>query len=181
MRGDLEHTVGRRVDDPFAGLLVLGTEIVEHLRAGCRTVAQHTASRPTRELGDHLGGKTRRVGRERSCNDEPADLPMPSRAVLPGARRHADAERRLRRRGRRHPRERRTAPEAERGKIGQSKAANGARDVAEGVASGVTVGGAIGCRPDAETVQHDDRGATRHVMIRVICDHRDEELADRAT
>ena len=45
VRGDLEDGVGRRVDDPLAGLLVLLAELLDDLRPRRRPVAEHAAAR----------------------------------------------------------------------------------------------------------------------------------------
>ena len=49
VRGDLEHAVGRRVDDERAGPHVLRAELVDDLRARRGLVAEDAASRAARE------------------------------------------------------------------------------------------------------------------------------------
>ena len=80
--GDLEHAVGRRVDDPAAGPLVLARPALDDLGAGCRRVADHARGR--------CGGRSRRsasagkpsgkVGNGRS-SDDAHHLPVPGGGV----------------------------------------------------------------------------------------------------
>ena len=65
VRGDLEHRVGGRVDDPLARLLVLLAELLDHLGPRCRLVAEDAAAGAVHERVDHLVGEAVRVGRER--------------------------------------------------------------------------------------------------------------------
>ena len=65
VRGDLEHRVGGRVDDPLAGLLVLLAELLDHLGPRRRLVAENAAAGAVHERIDHLVGEAVRIGRER--------------------------------------------------------------------------------------------------------------------
>ena len=65
VRGDLEDRVGRRVDDPLAGPLVLLAELLDDLRARRGLVAEHAAPGPVHERVDHVVREAVRVGRER--------------------------------------------------------------------------------------------------------------------
>ena len=65
VRRDLEHRVGRRVDDPLPGLLMLLAVLEDHLGPGRGLVAEHAARRAVHERIDHVVGEAVRVGRER--------------------------------------------------------------------------------------------------------------------
>ena len=55
VRRDLEHAVGRRVDDRLAGPHVLGAQALDDLGARGDDVADRLAADPALELGDQIG------------------------------------------------------------------------------------------------------------------------------
>ena len=73
VRGDLEHAVGRRVDDERAGPQVLGAELVDDRRAGRRLVAEHAAAGQARELVDD---RRRRSRAETPGNGRSSTMPI---------------------------------------------------------------------------------------------------------
>src|SRR5262249_31709767 len=54
VRGDLEHGVGRRVDDPLSGPLMLLAQLLDDLRARRRLVAENAATRLVHERVDDV-------------------------------------------------------------------------------------------------------------------------------
>ena len=85
VRGDLEHAVGRRVDDRPAGAHVLGAEPIDDLGARRDDVAERAAADAPLELGDDVRRKTRR---ETSGNGRSSTMPIisqcPVTESLPG-------------------------------------------------------------------------------------------------
>ena len=75
VRGDLEHAVGRRVDDPAAGPAMLVAELLDDLRAGGGHVAEHPAAGRRREGVDHVVGKPVRERRKWALQDDPRSSP----------------------------------------------------------------------------------------------------------
>ena len=59
VRGDLQHRVGRRVDDQVARAQVLLAEVVDHGGAGVGPVAEHAAAGRVAQLVDHVVAGTR--------------------------------------------------------------------------------------------------------------------------
>ena len=59
VRGDLEHAVGRRVDDRLARAHVLGAEPLDDLGARGGDVAERAATDAPLELGDHVRRESR--------------------------------------------------------------------------------------------------------------------------
>ena len=155
VRRDLEDGVGRRVDDPLAGLLVLLAELLDHLGAGRGLVAEHAAARAVHERVDHLVGEPVRVGRERHRGDDAHQLPVPCRGVLalrPLEQPACDG----RRSGlRRASLERLDVAEPERLEIGQVEAPDRASDVPQRVRAFVPPLGRIRQRTSADGIEHD--------------------------
>ena len=99
VRGDLEHAVGRRVDDRRAGPHVLGPELVDDRRAGRDRVAERRRGRcAARTRAITLGGKAVGKRRKRPVEHQPHQLPVPGHRVLAGRRLRHAAERAERRR-----------------------------------------------------------------------------------
>ena len=84
MGGDLEHRVGRGVDDRLAGLQVLGAQLLDDLGARGGLVAEHAAADGLGEGVDHLGREAVGVGREGLVEDDPHHLPVAGGGVLAG-------------------------------------------------------------------------------------------------
>jgi len=80
---DLKDAVGRRVDDPAPGALVLGAEPLDDLRARRGHVAEHPAAGRARELVQDLVREPVGVGRERPLGDDAHHLPVPGGRVHP--------------------------------------------------------------------------------------------------
>ena len=158
VRGDLEHRVGGRVDDPLAGLLVLLAVLLDHLGARRRLVAEHAAAGAVHERIDHLVGEAVRIRRERDGGDDAHHLPVARRRVL--ALRALEQPARDRRRAglRRAALERLDVPEPERLEIGQVEASDGASDVPERVRAFVSPLGSIRQLTRANGIEHDHAG-----------------------
>jgi hypothetical protein len=80
--GDLEHRVGRGVDDRLAGLQVLGAELLDDLGARGWLVAEDAAADGVGEGIDHLGREPVGIGRERLVEDDAHHLPVAGGGVL---------------------------------------------------------------------------------------------------
>ena len=166
--GDLEHAVGRRVDDWPAGAQVLGPQVLDDDRARGDGVAQRGAADPALELGEAVRGEPVGEDGKWPVEHESHQLPMAGHRVL--ARRPLDhaAEGRARRRlagwdggparGEDAGRDRaevREAAEAKGPERGQfQRHARG--DVPQRVAALVAVGRRVGQLADADAVEHDD-------------------------
>jgi hypothetical protein len=59
---DLQHRVGRRVDDQVAGLEVLLAEVVDDLGAAVGAVAEHPAAGAVDQLVEDVAGEALGVG-----------------------------------------------------------------------------------------------------------------------
>jgi hypothetical protein len=82
--GDLKDGIGRRVDDPLPGALVLLAELLNDLSSGRRLVPEHAAARAMHERIDHVVRKSLRVRRQRPRRHDAHQFPVPCRRVLPG-------------------------------------------------------------------------------------------------
>ena len=83
VRGDLEHRVGRRVDDPLARALVLLAQLLDDLRPRRCLVPEHAAPGLVHERVDHVVWEAMGVRRHRLRRDDAHQLPVPGRRVLP--------------------------------------------------------------------------------------------------
>ena len=133
VRCDLEDGVGRRVDDPLAGPLVLLAELLDDLRPRGRLVPEHAPPGAVHERVDHLEREAVRIGRKRLRRDDPHQLPVAGRRVLALRALEEPARDRGRARLRRAALERLDVSEAECLEVGQVEPADGARDVPQGV------------------------------------------------
>ena len=82
MRCNLQHAVGRRVDDQCARLLLLAAVVVDDLRARVRLVADDLAAERLLELCDDFRREAVGVRRHRALRDDARDLPVARRRVL---------------------------------------------------------------------------------------------------
>ena len=82
VRRDLEDTVCRGVDDELAGLELLATIVLDHLRAGVRLVAKDPTARLALELVQHLPREAVGICGEALGRDDAGHLPVPHRGVL---------------------------------------------------------------------------------------------------
>ena len=134
--GDLKDAVGGGVQDPPTGAPMLLAVAVQYPGSGGRDVPQYPSAREPGKLIDHdhrresLG-----IGRKRLRQGEPADLPMPGRAVLARAHRLADPIRRGRSRDRRHAGDGAHRPSPRAASLGNARRGLSS-DVAQGVAAG---------------------------------------------
>ena len=164
VRGDLEDRVGRRVDDPLAGALVLLAELLDDLRPRGGLVAEHAAAGAVHERVDHVEREAVRVGGHRLRRDHSHQLPVAGGRVLALRAFEQPAGDRLRPGLRRTAGQRHHVAEAERLERGQVETTDGAGDVAERVRPLVPVGGRIRQLPSADGVEHDHARA-RHAAI----------------
>ena len=158
VRGDLEHGVGGRVDDPLARLLVLLAVLLDHLGSRRGPVAEHAAPGAVHEGIDHLVGEAVRIGREGHRRDDAHQLPVPRRRVLafrPLEQPTRDG-RGARLRG--APFERLDITEPERLEIGQVEAPDRTSDVPQRVRAFVSPLGRIWQRTRADGIEHDHTG-----------------------
>ena len=164
VRRDLEDRVGGRVDDPLPRPLVLLAELLDDLRPGRGLVADHAAARAVHERVDHVVREAVRVGRERLRGDDAHQLPVAGGRVLALRALDQPAGDRGRSRLRRATFQRLDVAEAERLHVRQVEAADGLRDVAEGVRALVAVLGGIRQGAGADRVE-DDHAGSRHAAI----------------
>jgi hypothetical protein len=166
VRRNLEHAVGRGVDDGFARRDVLEPEIVDDPRAGGVAATEHARQlRPRDKVGNQSGRKARHGLREIA----PFEFDGHTRH-FPMARRRVLAERTLARgsvpalRGRaavtRVGRGRVGGVEAEAHEIGHVRFVRGT-DMAPRVGPHVAEARRVGCGTDAERV-HDQHESARH-------------------
>ena len=86
--GDLQHRVGRRVEDQLAGAQVmLGPELLDDLGAAGGLVAAEAQARGLLDGGDDLGREAVGVGRQRRRRHHAHELPVAGGRVLAGAER----------------------------------------------------------------------------------------------
>src|SRR5687767_115642 len=163
MGGYLKYRIGRRVHDELPGSDMLGAESVDHLGAARGDVADDTASHAPLERRYHLRRKPIGIGGEGSAKADAADLPVPGRAVLPRRRRAHAPPRAARRPAPIHPLQWCNTAEPERFQLRKVEPPDGAREIAERVAAGISVIGGVGRRPNANAVEHDHDRAMRHV------------------
>ena len=83
VREDLEHAVGRGVDDRRAGAHVLGAEAVHDLRARPDQIANRATTDAPLELGDHLGGEPAGKRGKRALEHDPHHFPVAGHRILP--------------------------------------------------------------------------------------------------
>ena len=158
VRGDLQHRVGRRVDDQVTGLHVLGAEVVDHLGARVRAVAEDAAARGGPQRVDHVVGEAVRVGAQRHRRDDAHQLPVAGDRVLARAERvQAAMDDGVP--DRRRSLQRHDVAEPERGQDRQVEPADRFRDVSERVGARVAVVGAVGQLAGAAGVDDDHEGA----------------------
>ena len=69
---ELEHRVGRGVEDQLAGLQVVRPEVLDHLRAAVGPVAAEAVTGRLLEPLDDVRRKALRVGRQRCCGTRPS-------------------------------------------------------------------------------------------------------------
>ena len=137
--GDLEHRVGRRVDDQVAGLEMLLAEVLDHLGAAVGAVAEDPAAGRVVQLVEDLVREAVRVGAQRDRRDHPHQLPVAGDRVLAGPDRvQAAVQHGVGRRAGRRPA---AAPSRGRARpsTGRSRPPDGLGDVAERVGPGVAV------------------------------------------
>ena len=82
MCGDLQHAVGRGVDDERAGFLVLSAVVPDDLRPGVWFVAENFAPERRFELCDDRGREAVGIGRHRIAAHDARHLPVPDGRVL---------------------------------------------------------------------------------------------------
>ncbi len=164
---DLKDRIGRRINDPLARPLMLGTELVDDRGAGGGLVPQPAAPRTFRELVQQWNRKSLGISSKRFLQQHPADFPVSCRAIL--ARRcrlsypvrcgGADPGRKAG--------DHETRPAFSQSKplqIGKPQPTDGAGDVAQRVRPGIAVLSCIWRGPAAESIQDDDRGAAGAVF-----------------
>lgn len=84
VRGDLEHAVGGGVHDQLAGDIVLVAQLLNDLRAGRGTVANHAQTGFLFKLPDQLLREAVRIGRKGLLQRQPGDFPVSGGGVLSG-------------------------------------------------------------------------------------------------
>ena len=82
MRRDLEHTVGRRVDDGLPGPDMLRSQLVDDDRTRGRLVSENPPADPGLETINQIRWKPLREDRKRAVEHEPHQLPVPGHGVL---------------------------------------------------------------------------------------------------
>src|SRR5947208_4707452 len=82
VRRDLEDRVGRGVDDPLAGALMLLAELLDDLRPRRWLVAEDASPRAVHERVNHVVRTALRVGRKRRRRDHANPLPVAGRPAL---------------------------------------------------------------------------------------------------
>ena len=78
----LEHRVGRGVDNPLAGLLLLLAVVPNHIGAGIGQIAQHTPSGLLFKFLQHLLGEALGVGGQRIGRHNARNFPMSDGGIL---------------------------------------------------------------------------------------------------
>ena len=158
VRRDLEDGVGRRVDDPLAGLLVLLAELLDDLGARRGLVAEHAAPGAVHERVDDVVREPVRIRRERLRGDDAHQLPVAGGRVLALRPLEEPARDRRRSRLRRAALELLDVPEPERLHVREIEAADGLRDVRERVRALVAVPVGVRQRAGPDGVEHDHAG-----------------------
>ena len=153
---DLEHAVGRRVDDPAPCALVLGAQALDDLGARRCDVADHPAPRRRGELLDDIGREAVRVGRERPLRDDAHHLPVSRRGVHPQRALVQAAPHRRRVGPGRAAEHRHHVSEAEGVQRRDIEAADGIGDVREGRGPGRPEVAGVGQVPHPDRVEDDD-------------------------
>jgi hypothetical protein len=161
VRGDLEHRVGRRVDDQLAGRHVRGPEVIDHGGAAVRAVAEDAAPGGVAQCIQHVGREAVGIRAQRDRRDDAHQLPVPGDRVLARAERmQAAVEHALRRRG--DAGERDDVAEPEPPEHRQVEPAGRLGDMAERVRPRVTVVGGVRQGAGAAGVDHDHEGPLAH-------------------
>ncbi len=158
VRGDLEDRVGRGVDDRPAGAQVLGPEVLDHVGARGRRVAEPAAPDRGGEGVHHLGREAARVGRRRDVGPAAHQLPVAGGGVLGRRALGQPPHQRRGPVGHRDPRQRRDRPQPEPLQRRQAQAADRRRDVAQRVRAGVAEAVGVDGRAGAHPVQHQHDG-----------------------
>ncbi len=161
VRGDLQHRVGRRVDDQVAGGHVLAAEVVDHRRAAVGAVAEDAAAGGVAQRVEHLGREAVGIRAQRDRRDDAHQLPVPGDRVLARAERVQAAVEHALRRGR-DADERDDVAEPEPPEHRQVEPAGRLGDVAERVGARVPVVGGVRQRARAAGVDHDHEGPLAH-------------------
>ena len=161
VRGDLEHRVGRGVDDQVAGREVLLAVVLDRVGAAVGLVEQDAAAGRVDQLVEDLVGEAVGVGPQRHRRDDAHQLPVAGDRVLARAERVQAAveDGRL---GGRDALERQDRAEPEAAQHRQVEAAGRLGDVAERVGAGVAVVGGVGQLARPARIQDDDEGAAIH-------------------
>jgi hypothetical protein len=162
VRRDLEDRVGRRVDDPVAGPLVLLAEALDDLGARGRDVADHSPSGRLRERADHVVREAVRIGRHRRLGDDGHQLPVARRRVLARRVLAQPAGDRGRVLARRAAAQRQHVAEPERLQVWQVETPDGVGDVLQRARPGVAVGRGVGQLTRADGIEHDHADAAGH-------------------
>ena len=156
--GELEHRVGRGVEDHLAGALVMLAVVLEHHRAAVGGVDAEAQPRRLLQRGDDRGGEAVGIGRQRPVENDPHQLPVAGGRLLARPL-GGEAAVQHRRRGGRHALQLDERAQPEGLQRGQLESSGQLREVAECVRADIAVGGRVGQRPDAAGVHHDDRCA----------------------
>ena len=181
VRGDLEHAVGRGVDDGLAGAHVGLAQLGDDLRAGGVAVAQHAGQRRApNQFFEQRRWKARLALAEVApveANRDARELPVAARRVLAAAQLGGVSVRadhgggRVAARGQRARALAGRVHQTETGELGEPKrsaptplprAERG--DVTERVGAGIAKALGVGRRPDAEGVHHQHDGATHAAL-----------------
>ena len=160
VRGELEHGVGRRVEDHLTGGEVMRAEVLDHLGPAVRAVAAEAQTGGLLEPLDHVRREALRIGGKRVLRHHAHHLPVPGGGLLAGTERmQPPVDHRIGRRGHALDRDDRAEPEPPERR--QIEPADALGEVAEGVRTGVSVG--VGVRQSADSAGiHHDHGRTRH-------------------
>jgi hypothetical protein len=165
--GDLQHRVGRRVDDQVAGGQMALAELLDHRGAAVGPVAQHAAPAGVVDLVDDVRRKALRVGPQRHRRDDAHQLPVAGDRVLARAERVQPAvEHPLGRR--RHAGEPQHVAKPEALEDRHVQAAGRLGHMAERVRPGVTVVGGVREGPGAAGVDDDDERALHAPILAAL-------------
>ncbi len=153
--GELEHRVGRRVEDHLARAQVVLAELLDDGDAVGRAVGAEAQAGRALELGHERRREAARIGRRRGVGDDAHELPVTGGRVLARTERVQPPVERGRRR-RRDTGDRDDRAEAEALERRQTEPADRVGDVRERVRLGrVAVGLGVRERADAAGVEHD--------------------------
>ena len=169
--GDLEHRVGRRVEDRAPRGQVLGAQFFDHHRARRRVVAQETPPGLGLDRAGEFGGESAGEDPVGPGGDQPGDLPVAGGGVL--ARRgggHA-TEGHGGPRGGRHPPHPVENSQPGRLQVGKAQASHGPRHVAERVGPGVPVPAGVGRLARPAGVEHHHHRPTQPAAAHLRASH----------